>query len=134
MRRLADFAGGWLLERQIEDRRAGESGVFEGHATLTETPDGWVWSEHGQLGMAGREPVTATRRYLWAEPKPGQIEISFEDGRPFHKLGVTARHDCAPDTYDVTYDFTDWPVWQAVWRVTGPRKDYRMTTLHRRPG
>lgn len=134
MRHLADFSGDWLLERRIEDHRAGESGDFTGTARLAETPDGWIWAEHGQLSMAGRTPVSATRRYRWAEPEPGRIEVSFEDGRPFHRILDTARHDCAPDTYDVTYEFADWPVWQAIWRVRGPRKDYLMSTRHRRPG
>jgi hypothetical protein len=133
VRRLAEFAGDWLLERSITDHRADEVGTFNGSATLIDGADGWVWSEAGQLSMAGRKPFSATRRFRWAEPVPGRIRISFDDGRRFHDIAATAHHDCPPDSYNVAYHFQNWPVWTAVWRVTGPRKDYVMTTQHRRP-
>ena len=37
-------------------------------------------------------------------------------------------HLCAPDRYEVAYDFTAWPHWSATWTVEGPRKDYVMTS------
>lgn len=130
--RLAAFAGVWRLDRRIADARAGQDGQFVGQAHLAENGDHWLWTENGQLTMGDGAPMTATRRYRWTEPAPGQICVWFDDGRPFHDLAATARHDCAPDFYQVTYDFADWPVWRCRWKVTGPRKDYVMETTHRR--
>ena len=43
-----------------------------------------------------------------------------------------ADHWCDPDTYKVRYDFREWPLWRAEWRVTGPRKDYVMRSVYTR--
>ncbi|MDJ0860279.1 MAG: DUF6314 family protein [Dinoroseobacter sp.] len=130
---LADFEGRWYVTRRIEDRR-GPEGRFEGAADFTRTADGLTYSETGQLS-AGGQSFAATRRYLWREASD-QIEVLFEDGRPFHVFALNAQpsaaHDCAPDRYDVAYDFRKWPTWRAVWDVHGPRKDYRMVTEYRR--
>ena len=89
--------------------------------------------EEGWLALpGGGAPLRATRRYLWAADA-AWLEVRFEDGRPFHTVPLDvarpeAAHDCAPDVYRVAYDFADWPRWRAVWRVTGPRKDYVMTS------
>ena len=63
------------------------------------------------------------------------IAVFFADGRAFHRFvpaadTVEADHWCDPDTYKVRYDFSRWPVWQAEWRVTGPRKDYVMQSVY----
>ena len=81
--------------------------------------------------------MEARRVYLWRDAEPGAVAVTFDDGRPFHQFDLTggeARHACPPDTYRVRYDFSEWPVWTARWRVTGPRKDYLMTSRYRRPG
>jgi hypothetical protein len=52
--------------------------------------------------------------------------VFFEDGRPFHRIGpgrLRDRHDCPPDTYDVTYVFSENGAFSTTWRVIGPRKD-----------
>jgi hypothetical protein len=77
------------------------------------------------LSFGAAPPIQARRRYLWRETPEGQA-VFFDDGRPFHRLGpnhLADRHHCAPDLYDVTYDFSGWPHWTQSWRVTGPRKD-----------
>lgn len=136
---LADFAGDWVIARQVEDRLAGQQAVFEGLARLTPDGAGLHWHETGLLRLPGQPPVRAERRYLWraAAGTHGGIEVLFEDGRPFHAFvpgrQESARHDCAPDLYQVRYDFAGWPRWQAVWQVTGPRKDYVMTSRYARP-
>ena len=80
--------------------------------------------------------LQATRRYQW-HGQGSMIEIRFEDGRLLQKLTLAGAragdvHHCDPDRYDGSYDFDPWPEWQAVWRVTGPRKDYRMVTQYAR--
>ncbi len=137
MRVLADFAGRWHLHRRIEDR-LGHGGRFEGEAEfLPEDGGGFGYVEHGTLLLSGMKPLHSERRYLWQEDAAGRIFVRFEDGRPFHDFHPghaidTARHHCAPDYYDVRYDFTHWPRWSAEWDVRGPRKDYRMESLYSR--
>ncbi|TCP25504.1 DUF6314 family protein [Rhodovulum adriaticum] len=131
MPELAEFAGRWAVARRIEDRRAGQVVHFTGWAAFRPDAAGLIYDEEGTLDVPGQAPMAATRRYLW-QSAPGGIDVFFADGRFFHAIapGHTpcARHDCPPDTYDVSYDFTAWPTWRAVWNVIGPRKDYRMIT------
>jgi len=87
------------------------------------------------LRLDQQAPIRAERRYLWGPGDAGCIEVTFEDGRAFHRIDPAvpkARHDCAPDIYEVTYDFTDWPRWQSRWTVTGPNKAYVMTSDYTR--
>ncbi|WP_101067883.1 DUF6314 family protein [Roseovarius salinarum] len=126
------FAGSWVLERHVDDRLTGQQGRFAGEAWLTPGDGGLHYREEGQLILPGRRPMHAERCYQW-QAENGKVAVYFDDGRPFHRfdpelVAPEARHDCAPDTYDVAYDFSDWPRWRAVWVVTGPRKDYRMVS------
>ncbi|WP_127900480.1 DUF6314 family protein [Solirhodobacter olei] len=134
---LRDFAGRWQLTRCILDRRAGAEGRFEGTATLTPGGAGLAYAETGLLTLGTAPPMTAERRYFWAEAPGGLIAVRFADGRPFHGFDPAtgtpaASHWCDPDDYRVAYDLTRWPEWQATWDVTGPRKDYRMESFYRR--
>ncbi|MDY6858173.1 MAG: DUF6314 family protein [Pseudomonadota bacterium] len=137
MPELAAFEGDWLLERQISDALAGAAGRFDGQARFAPGADGLIYDEEGVLHLPGQPPMAATRRYLWRAEAAG-IAVFFDDGRPFHGFGSTgteqATHHCGPDLYQVRYDFSDWPRWRTLWRVTGPRKDYVMRSTYRRPG
>ncbi len=113
------------MARLIDDRLAGRRGRFEGTVIFVPEGEGLRYHEAGELIMDGAKPMAATRDYLWREGEDG-IEVFFEDGRPFHTIGEMASHWCDPDQYDVAYDFSHWPDWQATWQVHGPRKDYRM--------
>lgn len=138
LRNIDAFAGGWRISRVITDRRAGTTGWFDGRADLRADPaGGLIWVETGQLRLGDGPVLSATRRYLWQE-QGARITVLFEDGRYFHDFdpsgaGAQAHHDCPPDVYDVVYDFADWPRWRCTWKVRGPRKDYRMESLHQ-PG
>ena len=131
---IEDFAGPWRLTKEIRDR-LGPEGRFAGLARVHQVEGDWRYDEAGQLKLAGAGPMSAERRYLWA-PLPGAVAVAFDDGRPFHEIplgGGVAVHDCAPDRYEVSYDFGGWPLfWEARWRVTGPRKDYDMVCSYRR--
>jgi hypothetical protein len=87
------------------------------------------------MRLAGGPAVQADRRTIWRE-EGGRIAVFFGDGRPFHGFdpaaGAQSEHVCTPDLYRVAYDFSRFPEWRSVWRVTGPRKDYLMTTDYRR--
>ncbi|GAA3872758.1 DUF6314 family protein [Celeribacter arenosi] len=131
MRTLDDFEGHWTISRHIEDARARQTGTLTGTCTFTRTDTGLLQTETGTLTLAGTS-FEATRRYLW-HSDGDLIAVHFDDGRFFHHVdpaatNPTAGHDCAPDRYDVTYDFSRWPMWQSRWHVAGPRKDYVSTT------
>ena len=127
---LADLRGRWRLSREIADARAGLTGRFEGTCTFTPDAEGLRQVEEGVLHFGAAPPMRAGRVYLW-RAQPEGLEVLFEDGRPFHQLSpdlLSDRHLCDPDTYDVTYDLSRWPDWTQAWRVTGPRKDARITS------
>jgi hypothetical protein len=152
--------GRWRLVRRIEDFRAGTEAGFDGEATLgpvaapspasggIEPPLSGVdeavpaaptlmWREAGTLRL-GAHVSAASRVYLWRLIAPDLLDVAYQDGRPFHRVALPrvgealASHDCAPDRYDGAYTFQGPDRWTLVWRVRGPRKDYRMITEHTR--
>lgn len=130
---LAQFEGKWRLERQIDDRKSGVEGRLTGVASFTATEPGVLaYTETGELVYGDHPAMVAERRYTWREGKE-QIDVFFEDGAPFHVIALGRlmpydNHHCDPDLYHVSYDFTGWPIWRAVWRVIGPNKNYRMVS------
>ena len=129
---VGDFAGNWDIHRRILDRMAGEEGNLVGSVSIRGEDAAFVYFENGILRLGTRPPLHATRQYLWTGDGTG-IDVAFHDGREFHRIDleapeVEARHDCAPDIYVVRYEFARWPQWTSVWTVTGPRKNYVMTT------
>jgi hypothetical protein len=134
--RLADFAGDWSFLRIIAEPDRTETGRVAGLVRFRAGEGGLICDEQGEMRLAGVQPMQATRRTIWREAE-GMIEVRFGDGRPFHAFDpaavwAEARHDCTPDLYRVVYDFGAFPDWRSIWRVTGPKKDYVMTTAHRR--
>ncbi|WP_417808017.1 DUF6314 family protein [Thioclava sp.] len=133
MIKLCDFAGDWRLTRRIS-HSDGSVARFEGRAMFTTEDDGLRYHETGDLILSSGQRMAGERSYLWRE-QGAQIAVAFDDGRPFHVFDPTdprADHFCAPDSYVVRYAFGDWPRWQAVWRVQGPRKDYVMESHYAR--
>lgn len=134
--RVRDFRGTWQIQRMVLDRRMASEGRFEGLAWITPEESWTLYEERGQLSFPNQPSMTATRRYRWTNGAEGEIVVKFDDGRPFHRFALTgtsgATHLCDPDTYVVSYDFRRWPVWSATWEVSGPRKDYRMTSHYAR--
>lgn len=127
---LSDFEGRWLLTRLVENAD-GTRAHFDGIATFSPGEGGLILLEEGHMSVPGQPKMRAARRYFWRQEAEG-VAVHFDDNRPFHIIGPgdcpQARHDCAPDLYRVSYDFSDPPGWRTTWRVTGPRKDYRMYT------
>ena len=126
---LGDFAGLWRLDRWIDDDN-GPPGRLTGWSRWAPC-DGGMWQvESGALEIGGQS-FRAERRYLWRD----DLSVCFEDGRFFHKvppLGGQTDHWCAPDRYEVRYDFLGWPDFQTTWSVRGPRKAYRMVSHYTR--
>ena len=124
---LADFEGRWRIARRIEDNWMGTTGLFEGVARFTVDGQGLAYHEVGELKLPQEAPLAASRRFLWRVDGDG-IEVLYEDGAPFHRIAgghrvVQAWHACGQDDYEVSYNFTRWPGWRAIWKVRGPRKD-----------
>lgn len=119
--------GTWRFVRQIEDRRNAERGRVTG--TMTLTPEGTRirWSEHGILEW--RNTRNPAYRTLFLVPRPDGWFVTFEDGRDFHpwRPGTQVRHPCGSDLYTGRIE-TEAERWSVSWTVTGPRKDYTMTT------
>lgn len=135
-RELGDFVGRWKILRRIEDFKAGQTLSGAGEAVFAETAEGLLYTEQLTLTLPNGATTLATRSYKWCA-QGSEIEVFFEDGLPFHHFDPTVLnqecfHACDPDSYQGHYDFSRWPAWQVTWRVTGPRKDYRLISRYER--
>jgi len=132
----AALTGRWRLMRRVADRFAGEM-TLEGWAAFGRSDRGLSYDEEGRWADGPMRGLTARRRDLWTFPAPGSVAVMFGDGRPFHRFEIAmgragAEHPCGPDLYRVRYRFDLPRGWRTVWRVTGPRKDYEMTSDYTR--
>jgi hypothetical protein len=125
-----DLLGTWSVARTIDDRRAGERSTVDGTSMLERRDDGRIrWSEQGTLHRGDLHvPVS---RVLFVEPRDAGWFVTFDDGRDFHPWapGDEVVHPCAADTYVGRIETPGVDAWTVVWHVTGPDKDYSMTTL-----
>ncbi|MEM1343144.1 MAG: DUF6314 family protein [Pseudomonadota bacterium] len=129
------FRGRWQMVRIIENVSEGVIGEFWGEAAFQPGAHGLVCRESGVLRFRGSD-YHAARASLWRFPGAGRIEVRYEDGRPFHDFIIDeprAEHACGADRYRVSYDFGT-SEWTSRWEVSGPSKDYQMTTRYYRPG
>jgi len=125
-----ELIGTWALARQIVDRALDEHSTVDGTTVLTLQLDGRVrWAESGVLTR--RDSAIPVSRVLFVEQRAGGWFVTFEDGRDFHPWAPSTpvRHDCAPDLYIGTLDRLDDDRWSVVWEVSGPGKDYTMTSI-----
>ncbi|MEL6167756.1 MAG: DUF6314 family protein [Pseudomonadota bacterium] len=132
-----DFLGLWDLHRLIDDFASGRTGELVGHVAFAIDGHYVRYGEKGRLVIPGQRDLHAERTNYWRDASEGNIEVLFQDRRPFHIIQLTAgcpsaTHNCGADRYDVEYDFSAWPDWSAIWQVKGPRKDYRTTSTYRR--
>ncbi|MDE0968539.1 MAG: DUF6314 family protein [Octadecabacter sp.] len=133
MGRLSEFIGLYIVERDIDDRKAGVQLRFEGRAVLSMSPSGAIYSETGVLNMGGKR-FESERNYLWHE-EGARICVRFADGRDFHIFdpvvgGPVTAHLCGADIYCGCYDLSGWPRWSVTWEVSGPRKNYLSVTTY----
>lgn len=133
---LADFAGDWHFRRRVTATDGVPIAEARGELRLLPSGAGFVAEEAAEVKMPGSAPLRAERRTLWRD-EGALIAVDFADGRPFHRfdprLDMPADvHLCDPDRYEVRYELAAFPLWRTLWRVTGPRKDYLMVTVHAR--
>lgn len=127
------FRGRWQMVRIIENIPEGVIGEFWGEAVFEPDGQGLACREVGVLRFRGAD-YHAERASLWRFPDGGRVEVRYADGRPFHDFATVdpiAEHACGEDHYRVAYDFGR-DSWTSRWEVTGPLKDYQMSTRYRR--
>lgn len=133
----AYLAGRWRLERRLEDRAGGRTGSLEGTAQFDPDAEGGLaYREQGRL-VLGDFATLARQAYRFRFPLPARAEVSFADGRAFHDLDLSdgrwqARHRCGADLYCGRFAALGPERWTAEWRVTGPRKDQRLSAVYLR--
>lgn len=123
--------GAWTFDRVIDDHLAGDEKTVAGTAEFSEAGDGRIrWSESGTLRAGGLElPITRTS---FLEPRGDGWFVTFEDGRDFHPWapGDAVTHPCGADLYTGQVSASAQAgAFTVRWRVTGPAKDYTMTTV-----
>jgi hypothetical protein len=127
------LVGTWAVKRTIDDRRERRTTRLHGTLSLTVVDEDRLdWHEELTWHLPGGD--TPTERRLAVVRTDDGWWVRFDDGRDFHPWvpGEQVVHDCAPDTYRGTVDGTP-DGWTIVWEVSGPAKDYTMTSALRRP-
>lgn len=134
----AFLSGRWRIARRISDARLGITGRLMGHAVFTPSPEGLVHDENGDLRF-GAHAGPAARRYRLIIDRPSKAEVRHADGSVFHQIDLISGqaeilHQCGSDQYVGRYRVLRDDRFAVTWHVTGPRKDYRLSTLHARLG
>lgn len=137
------LAGDWDVVREIADHLGGQPGEFRGRASFrpgSATASGRVldFAEQGELRFGGYQGP-ATRSLQYEGLADGSADVRFADGRAFFRLDLRcgrcrAEHLCRADRYAVTVTWLSPDCFTEIWRVTGPDKDYDMTTVYTRAG
>jgi hypothetical protein len=132
-----DFlTGQWNVVRDISDARSGTTGRFRGTASFTPAAGGARFAEEGELAF-GSHRGPASRSLIYAARTDGAADVFFADGREFFRLDLTsgdcqAEHLCRADRYEVTVSRTGDDSFTEIWRVTGPAKDYQLSSRYSR--
>jgi len=137
------LVGDWDVVREIADHRGGRAGEFRGRASFRRVPDRSACAvldlaEEGELRF-GRHRGPASRSLRYQGRADGSADVRFADGRAFFRLDLSfgncrAVHLCRADRYAVTVTWLSSDCFTEIWRVTGPDKDYDMTTVYTRAG
>ena len=129
---LWSLVGQWALVRQIR-HADGRKISLTGKAVFTRSGSRLIQDESGELRLDD-QALEARQRLVWKQDG-SLLRVHFADMRPFHEFPLgnanpEAIHVCPPDRYHVAYNFAHWPIWENVWTVTGPRKDYVMNSTY----
>jgi hypothetical protein len=128
---MSTYEGLWVTNRRILDFASGRLWTFTGSTQVTST----AFAEHGLLDLSGTT-APASRSYLLGPGPRGGVDVRTADGSSFVTLTTApwqvVGHVCGLDTYAGLFVFRDLDLWIEVWRVRGPRKNYRSFTRHER--
>lgn len=130
--------GLWRLDRRVLDAITDSTAIFTGEARLIPEEEDLRYEEEGVLNLGGLA-TRSSRVFLWRFPASGLVEVQFENGQKFHEFDPSdprpaAVHEAEPERYEVAYRFDfENGAWSSVWRVEGPRKNYRMENRLQRP-
>jgi hypothetical protein len=127
--------GEWRLSRRIHDLRLGLRGRLEGRASVTAAATELRLEESGRL-VFGSHVCDASQHYRIVLDDAG-AQVFRADGSHFHDLDLSSGsarilHRCGDDLYRGRYRALNRDAYRVAWRVTGPRKNYRITNLYTR--
>jgi len=125
-----ELVGAWVLSRIVDDRLAGVEHRIDGLLELSATGPGLIrWQESGRWHQPTGDVDVRRELRLELDEDAGWW-VRFEDGRDFHPWapGEQVVHPCSPDTYRGLVAGTP-ERWTVRWDVSGPDKDYTMTTV-----
>ena len=124
--------GAWQVTRLGWDGVPARTMRLCGTARFSTCALGLLFEERGRIS-AGDYVGEAAQRYVFHIASASMATVCFEDGRPFHHLDLETglarvQHDCPPDRYEGRYRVLAPTCWLLSWRVTGPRKNQRLTS------
>jgi uncharacterized protein DUF6314 len=136
---MAQLIGSWSFKRVIEGQV-----TMQGAATFMPLSDGSLaYREQGHLKLSNGTELQAERSYIFSKGEQG-FRVFFEEKPPrlFHEISLSAsdggalsgsaRHLCNLDDYQSSYTFLADGRFVVRHVVSGPRKDYTMTTAYTR--
>jgi hypothetical protein len=131
--------GSWSFERVIEGQA-----TMQGIATFTPLDSGWLaYREQGDLKLANGTTLQAEREYVFSNCGGG-FKVFFKEDPPrlFHEISLSALsggelsgragHLCKRDDYQSAYMFLPDGTFVVRHVVSGPSKDYTMSTTYTR--
>lgn len=136
---MEKLTGAWSFSRVIESQA-----TMQGVATFTPVDKGRLaYREQGNLELANGTIVQAEREYIFGG-SDGGFQVFFKEDPPrlFHEISLSASsggelsgsagHLCNRDDYQSAYIFMPDGTFVVRHVVSGPRKDYAMTTTYTR--
>ncbi len=128
--------GQWRLQRYVEDRLGPARTVVGTLSLEADGTDRIRWREVGTMSWVDGETEVSRELTLVREPDGAGWTVHFADGRVFHpwRPGRQVHHPCGSDDYRGLVEVDPRDVhgaptgWSVRWDVTGPAKDYTMTT------
>lgn len=134
---LSDYEGAWSLHRQSTD-----GAEMLGQATITRDNEHYLYEESGELTLPTGERLLFNRTYCWVGDG-ATLRIFFDRACRnlfLHLIPVfdrtnyigRASHKCGDDFYDAEFTFEGGQAFRTTYSVSGPRKDYVLTSEYRR--
>lgn len=134
---LSVYEGAWSFHRQSTDGT-----VMLGQATIGSEHDHYLYEESGELTLPTSQRLLFNRTYYWVGDGAALL-IYFDRSRSNLFLTLrpvfdgtnyvgSALHQCGDDTYDAEFTFDGGQAFRTMYSVSGPRKDYILTSEYRR--